>query len=178
VITQWRVFSLFAALLDMGAMLHFQPETVTVSPGELEFGPFRLSVTTRSLYLGDEVVTLAPKAFEILRVLVEYEGQLVTKEEILQRVWPDTFAGEGSIATNISALRKILNPHFEGDGPIATVPRRGYVFAVPVQVRRARPQLAVVAALQPDRFASTAAAAIALSVVVGVIWFAAVMQVS
>jgi DNA-binding winged helix-turn-helix (wHTH) protein len=126
-------------------MLRFQPEIVTIPPGELEFGPFRLDVTARTLYRGGECVPLRPKAFAALRVLVEFAGQLVTKEEILQRVWPATFVAEGSITNIISTLRTLLNPHFEGDGPIATISGCGYRFTAPVQVRHPQPETGIVA---------------------------------
>jgi DNA-binding winged helix-turn-helix (wHTH) protein/TolB-like protein/Tfp pilus assembly protein PilF len=100
-----------------------------------EFGPFRLDVETRSLYRGAEFVPVPPKALDTLFVLVEEAGRLVTKDELMQKVWPDAFVEEGSIANNISMLRKLLNPHFEGDGPIATVARRGYRFTEPVRLR-------------------------------------------
>src|SRR5690349_10828594 len=104
-----------------------------------EFGPFRLTVSTRSLYRGAEFVPVSPKAVDTLFVPVENAGQLVTKDELLQKVWPDAFVEEGSIANNISMLRKLLNPCFEGDGPIATVPRRGYRFTEPVRLRKPVP---------------------------------------
>lgn len=100
-----------------------------------EFGPFRLDQGSRSLYLGNEFVAVTPKALDTLFLLVENAGRLVSKEDVMQRVWPDAFVEEGSIANNISILRKILNPHFEDETPIATVARRGYRFTAPVQLR-------------------------------------------
>ena len=112
-----------------------------------EFGPFRLEVSTRSLYLhqGDkgEFVAVPPKALDTLFVLVEEAGRLVTKDELMQRVWPDAFVEEGSIANNVSMLRKILDPHFAGDGAIATVSRRGYRFIAPVTLSNARAQISL-----------------------------------
>ncbi|MGE3491269.1 MAG: winged helix-turn-helix domain-containing protein [Vicinamibacterales bacterium] len=107
------------------------------SPSSFEFGPFRLDLSARALYRGGEFVPVTPKAFDTLALLVENAGRVVTKEKILQRVWPDAFVEEGSIANNVSMLRKVLNPHFEGDGPIATIARRGYRFTAPVQARSA-----------------------------------------
>lgn len=133
-----------------------------------EFGPFRLDVSSRGLFRGDEFVALTPKAAETLCLLVEEAGKLVTKDELLARVWPDAFVEEGSIANNISTLRKILNPHFDGDGPIVTVARRGYRFVAPVHLRNTTAKIAVVAdfpqpadiaAIQPIA-ASTVAASI------------------
>ncbi len=131
-------------------MLKPVPPPVSPAPGRpatgdfYEFGPFRLDAPARSLYRGDEFVMLTPKAFDTLCLLVEEAGTLVTKDALLQRVWPDAFVEEGSIANNISSLRKILNPHFDGDGPIATVSRRGYRFVAPVQLRNHTASIAVV----------------------------------
>lgn len=105
------------------------------SAGFFEFGPFRLEVSTRALYRGDEFVPVTPKALDTLFVLVEEAGRLVTKAELMRKVWPDAYVEEGSIANNVSMLRKLLNPSFEGDGPIATVARRGYRFVAPVRLR-------------------------------------------
>ncbi len=100
--------------------------------GFYQFGPFKLDVSKRVLYRSGEFVPVTPKVLETLLVLVEQAGQVVTKEEVLQRVWPDAFVEEGSISNNIFTLRKILNPHFEGESPILTVARRGYRFTAAV----------------------------------------------
>ncbi|HET7731890.1 MAG TPA: winged helix-turn-helix domain-containing protein [Usitatibacter sp.] len=96
------------------------------------FGPFRLDGATRALYRGDEFTPLTPKAADILLLLVQEAGRVVTKEQILGRVWPGLVIEEGVIANNISALRKVLDGDFDGDGPIATVSRRGYRFTAKV----------------------------------------------
>ncbi|MFZ3321039.1 MAG: winged helix-turn-helix domain-containing protein [Usitatibacter sp.] len=100
-----------------------------------EFGPFRYDVEGRALYRGDSFVALTPKASELLLVLLEEAGRVVTKEQLLARVWPDVVVEEGGIANNISALRKILDQGGWSDEPIATVSRRGYRFTVPVNTR-------------------------------------------
>ena len=114
-----------------------------------EFGPFQLEVGNRALYRSGEFVPLAPKAFEVLLVLVEEAGHVVTKEQLLERVWPDTFVEEGSITNNISTLRKILNPHFEGGDPITTIARRGYRFSAAVRLRSAGAEIALVSEAPP-----------------------------
>lgn len=101
---------------------------------EYEFGPFRLDAARRALYRGAEFVPLTPKAAEMLLLLVEEAGRVVTKEQILQRAWAGVVVEEGTIANNISALRKVLDAAFGGEGPIATVARRGYRFSAPVRV--------------------------------------------
>ena len=98
-----------------------------------EFGPFRFDVARRSLHRGDEFIPLTPKLAETLLLLLEEAGQVVTKERILERVWPGVVVEEGGIANNVSALRKLLDAGFGGDGPIATVARRGYRFTAPVR---------------------------------------------
>ena len=104
---------------------------------EYVFGPFRLDASRRALYRGTEFVPLTPKAAEMLLLLVEEAGRVVTKEQILQRAWAGVVVEEGTIANNISALRKVLDPAFGGDGPIATVSRRGYRFAAAVSPSKA-----------------------------------------
>jgi DNA-binding winged helix-turn-helix (wHTH) protein/TolB-like protein/predicted negative regulator of RcsB-dependent stress response len=111
------------------------PPTERPAADVYEFGPFELDVASRGLYRSGEFVALAPKAFETLLVLVQDAGRAVTKEQLLERVWPGTFVEEGSITNNISTLRKILNPHFEGGDPITTVARRGYRFSAAVRLR-------------------------------------------
>src|ERR1041385_1078276 len=95
-----------------------------------EFGPFRLEAAERRLLRGEQPISLAPKIFETLLALVENAGHAVAKEDLLRRVWPDTFVEEGSLAQNISVLRKILG---EEQGPyIETLPKLGYRFIAPV----------------------------------------------
>jgi DNA-binding winged helix-turn-helix (wHTH) protein/TolB-like protein/Flp pilus assembly protein TadD len=92
------------------------------------FGPFRLDPRERRLLRDGEVVPLTLKAFDLLQLLVENQGHLLEKEELLRRVWPDAIVEENNLTVTISALRKAL-----GEGPTArqyieTVPRRGYRF--------------------------------------------------
>ena len=101
---------------------------------EYEFGPFRLDGPRRALYRGSEFIALTPKAAEMLLLLVEQAGRVVTKEQILQRAWAGVVVEEGTIANNISALRKVLDPAFGAEGPIATVARRGYRFTAAVRM--------------------------------------------
>jgi DNA-binding winged helix-turn-helix (wHTH) protein/tetratricopeptide (TPR) repeat protein len=98
-----------------------------------EFGSYRLDIATRSLYRGREFIALTPKVAETLLYLVEEAGHVVTKEMVMERVWPGLIVEEGGIANNISALRKIFGADFGVDGPIATVSRRGYRFTAEVR---------------------------------------------
>ena len=98
-----------------------------------QFGPFVLDVEEQVLYRGSDLVALTPKAFETLSALVEAAGHVVDKDDLLRRVWPDTFVEEGSLTRNISSIRKALGDFSGEPGYIETVPKRGYRFAAPVR---------------------------------------------
>ena len=93
-----------------------------------EFGRFRLKVAERVLLREGELVPLTPKVFDILVTLVEHGGQVVAKDDLMKRVWPNTFVEEGNLTQNISLLRKALGESPGGVQFIETVPRRGYRF--------------------------------------------------
>jgi DNA-binding winged helix-turn-helix (wHTH) protein/tetratricopeptide (TPR) repeat protein len=99
-----------------------------------EFGPFRVDAEKELLLRGDETIPLMPKTFQILLVLMRHKQEVVTKDELLKSVWPDTFVEEANLSRNIFLLRKAL-----GEGPqdhqyIVTVPGRGYRFSEDVQI--------------------------------------------
>ncbi|HXG68778.1 MAG TPA: winged helix-turn-helix domain-containing protein, partial [Blastocatellia bacterium] len=108
--------------------------TVTSKPTKqiYEFGPFRLDAAERLLLRDGRPVPLPPKVFDTLVVLVENSGRLVEKDELLAKLWPDTFVEEATIARNISDLRKALGEAPGGHKYIKTVPRHGYRFAAAV----------------------------------------------
>lgn len=93
-----------------------------------EFGRFRLNGAERALLREGEPVSLTPKVFDILLVLVENGGRVVEKDDLMKRVWPNTFVEEGNLTQNISLLRKALGETPNGVQFIETVPRRGYRF--------------------------------------------------
>src|SRR5262249_18962563 len=97
-----------------------------------EFGPYRLHPAQQLLAEGTKRVPLTPKAFQILLVLVESQGQIVSKEELLQKVWPDAFVEEATLAQNVFTLRKQLKDDPESALYIETIPKRGYRFVAPV----------------------------------------------
>ncbi len=96
------------------------------------FGPYRVDPAEKLLYRDDAVVALPPKAMETLLVLVESKGQLVWKEDLIKKVWPDTFVEEGGLAKNISLLRKALGDDSDDNRFIETIPKKGYRFVAPV----------------------------------------------
>jgi len=97
-----------------------------------EFGPFRLDTGERVLLREGQLVPLTPKSFETLIVLVESGGRIIDKEELLTKIWPDTFVEEVSLAKKISLLRKTLGEDFAHQY-IETFPRRGYRFVAEVR---------------------------------------------
>src|SRR5687767_13795856 len=97
-----------------------------------EFGRFRLKSDERVLLREDELVSLTPKAFDILLALLENDGRIVPKDDLMKKVWPNTFVEEGNLTQNVSLLRKALGESANGPQFIETVPRRGYRFVAPV----------------------------------------------
>ena len=99
-----------------------------------EFGPFLLDRSTRSLLRDRVPQTLAPKTFDVLLLLIEQRARVVSKNELLQAVWPGTFVEEGNLSQQIFLLRKILGADDQPEY-ISTVPRRGYRFVAEVRER-------------------------------------------
>jgi DNA-binding winged helix-turn-helix (wHTH) protein/TolB-like protein len=95
-----------------------------------EFGEFTLEPAERILLRAGEPVALTPKAFDTLLTLVENRGHILTKEELLQRIWPDSTVEETTLAQNVSTLRKALGS--AGPQLIQTIPKRGYRFTADV----------------------------------------------
>ena len=108
---------------------------MSLQPGVLyQFGPYRLDPSEGLLTEGDRKVPLTPKAFQTLLFLVENPGRVIDKDELLQKVWPDTFVEEATLAQNVFTLRKQLRDDRSEALYIETVPKRGYRFTAPVQV--------------------------------------------
>lgn len=111
------------------------------------FGAFRLDSRQGQLFRGTAIIPLTPKVVDTLVVLVRNAGLVVTREELMEQVWPDTVVTDTSLSQNILVLRKALGED-EGTGYIETVPRRGYRFNGQVErvpasvpaVRDARPK--------------------------------------
>src|SRR5262249_54845727 len=98
------------------------------------FGPFTLDLANACLRHGTEAVTLPPKAFDVLSYLVTHSDRLVTKDELLDAVWPQTAVSDAVLRVSIGLLRKVLGDTVQTPQFIATVSRRGYRFLAPVIV--------------------------------------------
>ena len=97
------------------------------------FDEFTLDVQERRLLHGAEAVHLSPKAYDVLVALVRQRGCMVTKDELLRRVWPESFVEEGSLSVYVSALRKALGEDARRPAYIETVARSGYRFIAAVR---------------------------------------------
>jgi TolB-like protein/DNA-binding winged helix-turn-helix (wHTH) protein/Tfp pilus assembly protein PilF len=92
------------------------------------FGPYRLDQPEHRLWRDEQTIPLSPKAFDLLVALVSRAGHLVTKERLLQEVWPGTFVEEANLSYTVSVLRKALGDEREPHQYVETVPKRGYRF--------------------------------------------------
>jgi predicted ATPase/DNA-binding winged helix-turn-helix (wHTH) protein len=107
-------------------------QTIASADRAVSFGPFRLLPAQQLLLEGETPVRLGSRALEILIALVERAGELVSKNELMVRVWPDTFVDEGSIKVHVAGLRRALGDGQPGRRYLANVPGRGYRFVAPV----------------------------------------------
>ena len=105
-----------------------------------EFGAFTIDAGERLLFDGTATIQLAPKAFDTLVLLVENCGHVLSKEEIMDRVWEGSFVEENNLAQNISILRKALGEGTQGAKFIETVSKRGYRFIAPVRRGNVEPE--------------------------------------
>jgi DNA-binding winged helix-turn-helix (wHTH) protein len=96
---------------------------------EISFGRFRLVLRGPELWRDGRAVRIHRRALGILRVLAEAKGEIVSKDELLARLWPGRAVEEGNLHVHISALRKSLDEHGEGRNFVVTVPGRGYRLA-------------------------------------------------
>ena len=103
-------------------------------PGEgiLTFGPCALNLASAQLTRDGRVVPLTPKAYDVLRYLVEHAGRLVTKQELLDACWPEVFVGDAALKVCIREIRKALDDEVQNPHYIETAHRRGYRFIAAV----------------------------------------------
>lgn len=104
-------------------------------PGKIsyEFGAFRLDPAEHILLRDDLAVSLRPKEFAVLLALVEHHGRLMTKDDLLQEVWPGQFVEEGNLNRHVSSLRRALGESSDAPQYVETVPKVGYRFVAPVR---------------------------------------------
>ena len=131
-----------------------------------QFGPFSLD-TARMLVLdGGEPVALGPKVVETLLALVEHPGEVVTKDALRDRVWPEGYVDEANLQQNVHVLRKAMRLRW-GTSPIETIPRRGYRFTAEVRLLSRLPRAGPVPAGSSPSRLRRAFAALALVSITG-----------
>ena len=111
------------------------------------FGLYRLDPGERRLTRDGVPVLLQPKAFDLLLALIEHQGCLMTKDELLRLIWPDSVVEEVNLANNVSILRKTLGE--DGQQSIETVPRHGYRFVAPVMKEASEADVEIAAEPSP-----------------------------
>jgi len=100
-----------------------------------EFGPFTIDSIERTLERDGISLAITPKVFDTLLYLVRNQGRILTKDELLQKIWPGTFVEEVNLAVNISVIRKLLSDTPQDPRYVSTVPGRGYRFMAQVRTR-------------------------------------------
>jgi DNA-binding winged helix-turn-helix (wHTH) protein len=98
------------------------------------FGSFRLLPAQRLLLDGDNPLHIGSRALDILITLVERPGELVSKEELMARVWPNTFVEPANLTVHIAALRRALCDGRGGNRFLINIPGRGYRFVAPIHI--------------------------------------------
>jgi DNA-binding winged helix-turn-helix (wHTH) protein len=109
-------------------------EPAPAAPTEVSFRPFRLLPTQFLLLEGDKPLPIGSRALEILTVLLERPGELISKQELMARVWPNVFVEPANLTVHMSALRRTLRDGRDGNRFIINVPGRGYSFVASVEV--------------------------------------------
>jgi DNA-binding winged helix-turn-helix (wHTH) protein len=102
------------------------------TPAEISFGIFRLLPEQFLLLEGNKPVSLGSRALELLIVLLECPGELVKKQDLMTRVWPDLFVAPNNLTVHMCALRRVLRDGRDGNRFIINIPGRGYRFVAPV----------------------------------------------
>src|SRR3984893_6917087 len=107
------------------------------------FGTFRLCVAERLLEKSRSPLHLSARALDILIVLIEHAGELVSKKNLLARVWPDVSVDEGNLRFHIAALRRALEDGESGARYVTTIAGRGYCFVAPISRSNVSPRSVV-----------------------------------
>ena len=105
---------------------------------KISFGPFRLDLRGPELRRDGQLVRIHPRALGILCALADAKGEIVSKDELMARLWPGRIVEEGNLHVHVSALRKSLDEHGEGHSFVVTVPGRGYRLANQTGLRSAQ----------------------------------------
>jgi DNA-binding winged helix-turn-helix (wHTH) protein/tetratricopeptide (TPR) repeat protein len=134
---------------------------------QIRFGRFCLDLTNECLWLGTQAVFLRPKAFAVLKLLIEHSGELVSKQQLLDAVWADAFVGDAVLKDNIRQLRDALHDAAASPTYIETAHRRGYRFIAKISEPTHETSLAHRAAVPPTTLKAALGSLTATSRVLG-----------
>jgi TolB-like protein/DNA-binding winged helix-turn-helix (wHTH) protein/Tfp pilus assembly protein PilF len=109
----------------------------------LEFGPFQVDPQQRLLFRDQQPISLSPKTFDLLLLLVQHSERVVLKDDLMKALWPDTFVEESNLGQHVFQLRKALGDRSQDSSYIVTVPGRGYRFAQSVRILQPEEELVV-----------------------------------
>jgi len=117
----------------------------------ISFGPFRLFPTQRRLLHADKTVPLGSRALDILIALVERPGELFSNDELMARIWPNTFVEPANLTVHIAALRRALGDRRDDNRFLVNIPGRGYRFVAPVRFAdNLRPSVLAATGIKPE----------------------------
>ena len=111
--------------------------------GSLRFGPFRLDLANKQLWRGEESIEMTPKALDVLIYLAERAGEVVTREQLFEALWPDVFVADHALSVQILEIRKALNDDVHDPSFVQTRHRRGYRFVAPVTAVPSKPPVEI-----------------------------------
>jgi DNA-binding winged helix-turn-helix (wHTH) protein len=114
--------------------LEKRPDPAGATPTEALFGPFRLLRARFLLLEGDKPVPLGSRALAILIALLERRAELVSRQDLMARVWPNVFVEPANLTVHMSALRRALRDGQDGNRFIVNIPGRGYCFVASVAI--------------------------------------------
>ena len=121
---------------------------IASSTHEISFGPFRLLPSRQLLLEADKPLRIGNRAFDVLTVLVEKAGEIVSNEELFARVWPNTFVEEVNLRVQVAAIRKALGDGRAGDRYVVNIPGRGYRFVAPISISQTPAHVALIVAVE------------------------------
>lgn len=105
----------------------------------LLFGHFRLDLASRQLWRGEELISLTPKAMDLLVFLAEHQGELITRDQLFEALWPDVVVADHALSVQILEIRRALGDHAQNPQYIETRHRKGYRFCAPVETIQEQP---------------------------------------
>lgn len=123
-----RLAIIFAGKCPVTREVVMDGELTSTAPTDIVFGRYRLRPTQFLLLEGDTPVPLGSRALEILIALLERPGELISRQELMKRVWPDVFVVPGNLNFHVCKLRRTLRDGQDGNRFIISIPGRGYRF--------------------------------------------------